>query len=99
MAGQRLDQVLAFELPRSLGRPLSKAAVRKLIVAGAVYLNGKRVRIASKPLLERARLEVWIDEVKLESSGASAQRASFQVNPSWILFEDEFIIVVSKPAG
>ena len=48
--GQRLDQLLADWLPRALGEPVSKAWARKLIVAGAVYLNRKRVRIASKEI-------------------------------------------------
>ncbi|MEK6578750.1 MAG: S4 domain-containing protein, partial [Bdellovibrionota bacterium] len=46
--GKRLDHVLAERLPVLTGEPLSKSKIRTLIVAGAVYLNGKRVRIASK---------------------------------------------------
>lgn len=98
-AGHRLDQVLAQVLPGHLGRELSKGNIRKLIVAGAVYLNGKRVRIASKPLFEGTTLEAWIDEEKIEAGLEKTARLSFQVEPSWILFEDEHIIVASKPAG
>ena len=52
--GKRLDHVLAEWLPEALGQPLSKGKVRKLVIAGAVYLNGSRVRIASKPLRGKA---------------------------------------------
>ena len=83
----------------SVARPVSKGKVRKLIIAGAVYLNGKRVRIASKILFAGAKLEIWLDEEKLEASAGTRERQTFQMDPSWILFEDEFIIVISKPAG
>lgn len=92
-----MDQFLSIELPRALSRPISKARVRTLVVAGAVYLNGKRVRIASKELRRGARVEIWIDEKKLEE--VRNLSTSFKVEPNWILFEDEFLIAVSKPAG
>jgi 23S rRNA pseudouridine1911/1915/1917 synthase len=96
--GMRLDHVLAEWLPTALGRPVSRALARKLIVAGAVYLNGKRVRIASKELLAGAKVEAWIDEAKLESGGPARDRA-FTLGPERVLFEDEWLIVVDKPPG
>lgn len=65
---KRLDHVLALWLPQALQGPISKGKVRKLIIAGAVYLNRKRVRIASKELMPNALLEVYIDLNKLTSS-------------------------------
>ena len=38
-APKRLDDALVEELPEALGRAVSKAKVRKLIMAGAVYLK------------------------------------------------------------
>ena len=38
-AKKPLNVVLAEWLPQALGRPVSKAKVRKLIMAGAVYLK------------------------------------------------------------
>lgn len=100
VAGQRLDQVLAAWLPKALGRPISKAKVRKLIVAGAVYLNGSRVRIASKELRPNARVDVYVDLEKLELSTATDTSGKlFQLEPKSILFEDEDLIIVDKPAG
>src|SRR6476659_868362 len=96
--GKRLDQVLAEWLPSALGAPVSKAKVRKLIVAGAVYLNGKRVRIASKLLLPNARVEAFVDANRLFSDERSRD-SSFKMSPAHVLVEDEYLIVVDKPAG
>src|SRR4051812_23965719 len=89
--GQRLDQVLADWLPQALGQPVSKAKVRKLVVAGAVYLNGKRVRIASKPILPNARVEAFVDAARLFSD-ERAKDAAFRMTAAHILYEDEFLI-------
>lgn len=97
--GARLDAALAEWLPQALAQPVSKAKVRKLVVAGAVYLNGRRVRIASKELMPNAQVDVYVDLKKLfESDGVSRDRA-FEMGPGDILFEDEFIIAVNKPPG
>jgi 23S rRNA pseudouridine1911/1915/1917 synthase len=85
-------------LPALLKQPVSKGKVRKLIIAGAVYLNGKRVRIASKELLADARLEVYIDLAKLNSD-AKSKDIVFVMTEEHVLFEDEYIIVVNKPPG
>jgi RluA family pseudouridine synthase len=96
--GQRLDQILASWLPEALAQPVSKAKARKLIVAGAVYLNGKRVRIASKELLPNARVEVHVDLARL-NSGGDAKDQPFQMSKERILYEDDYLIAVDKPAG
>lgn len=96
--GKRLDQALAEWLPQALGRPISKGKVRKLVIAGAVYLNRSRVRIASKELRNGAKVEVYVDFEKLESDATRADRA-FEMSERDILFEDEFLIAVNKPAG
>lgn len=96
--GMRLDQVLALWLPEALSQPISKAKVRKLIVAGAVYLNGKRVRIASKELQANARVDAYVDLHKLKDDGRARDR-QFRLAPADILFEDEYLIAVNKPPG
>jgi 23S rRNA pseudouridine1911/1915/1917 synthase len=99
LRGQRLDHVLAGWLPQALSQPVSKAKARKLIVAGAVYLNGKRVRIASKELMPNATVDVYVDLKKLfEEDGRSKDRA-FEMTAERILYEDEYLIVVDKPPG
>src|SRR6185437_8806086 len=91
--GKRLDQILAEWLPEALGQPLSKAKVRKLVIAGAVYLNGSRVRIASKELRARAKVDVYVDLKKLENDATRSDRA-FEMSAKDVLFEDEYLIAV-----
>ncbi len=96
-AGCRLDQFLADRLPAALGRPISKARARTLIIAGAVYLNGKRVRIASKTLIPRARVEAHVDVQRLDEK--AAQPTHHEVADSDILFRDDWVLVINKPPG
>lgn len=107
-ASARLDQFLSEKLPLMLKKEVSKAKVRRLIVAGAVYLNGRRVRIASKALIVNAKIDAYIDEKKLFQDGAQSAAFSGKVGErlaEWklmekdILFEDDVLIVVNKPAG
>jgi 23S rRNA pseudouridine1911/1915/1917 synthase len=93
---QRLDQFLADLLPAALDQPLSKAKVRKLIVAGAVYLNGRRSRIASKPLLPHVRVEAYVDLHKLNSHHSSGD-VEFTMTQERVLYEDDDLIAVDKP--
>jgi RluA family pseudouridine synthase len=97
--GQRLDLVLSEWLPRALSQPVSKAKARKLIVAGAVYLNGRRVRIASKELMPNAQVDAYIDLKKLFEEDGRARDHVFEMTSDRILFEDDFLIVVNKPPG
>ncbi|MBC7387556.1 MAG: RluA family pseudouridine synthase [Cryobacterium sp.] len=104
--GVRLDQALADLLPKASGMELSKGKIRKLIVAGAVYLNTGRVRIASKTVRAGARIEVYIDPAKLHSESEARERTPDGSRPKeWklterdLLFEDEWIMGVNKPAG
>jgi 23S rRNA pseudouridine1911/1915/1917 synthase len=96
--GMRLDQFLAEKLSGHVDQPLSKAKVRKLIMAGAVYLNQKRVRIASKELFRQALVDVILDTDRLFNDRAS-QQESFELTAQHILYEDHDIIAVNKPAG
>ncbi len=97
-AGQRLDQVLAANI-----EGLSRRKARVLIDLGGVFLDGARVKIAGKMprkgqtivahiggALERATKEV-----------GTVARAKDDANlpPYRVVFEDEDIIVVDKPAG
>jgi 23S rRNA pseudouridine1911/1915/1917 synthase len=94
----RLGQVLSNWLPAALQRPVSKAKVRKLIMAGAVRLNGRPVRNASKTLVSGATVEAYIDLAKLFAGSTSRDR-EFEVTAAHILFEDDDLIVIDKPPG
>jgi RluA family pseudouridine synthase len=95
---KRLDDVLVEWLPNVLGRNVSKSKVRKLIMAGAVWLNGKPVRSAAKPLFPGAAIEARIDLTRFFEDSTSRDKA-FEVTAAHILYEDEDLIVADKPAG
>jgi 23S rRNA pseudouridine1911/1915/1917 synthase len=101
LAGRRLDDALIALLSQGKGPALSKGQARKLIVAGAVYLNRRRVRIASKPLIVGAELEAHIDFDRIQTSAEKsvAHRKGWLMDSSAVLFEDEWLIAVNKPAG
>jgi 23S rRNA pseudouridine1911/1915/1917 synthase len=94
-AGQRLDLLAARWLPEALGRDLSKSTIRRLIVAGAIRVNGRPTLRPGMTLREEARITAAIDEDRLPAPAPEAWRT---VDPQ-ILFEDEVLIAVAKPAG
>jgi RluA family pseudouridine synthase len=95
---KRLDDALIDWLPQELGRAVSKAKARKLIMAGAVYLNGRPVRVASKPLSAGTTIEAVIDVEKLFADGTARDR-KFELIEERILYEDTDLIVIDKPPG
>ena len=97
-AEKRLDTVLAEWLPEALGRPVSKAKVRKLIMAGAVLVNGRWTRLASMVLKAGMAVEAHVDTAKLFEDLTSGDQ-KFELTPDRILFEDDDLIVVDKPPG
>ena len=101
--GIRLDHFLFEALPKALGREVSRAQVRRLVLSGLVARNGRREQIATYELREGTRIEVFLDPAKFDVGGASGMRQAilrdFTWTPERILFEDEWLIVVDKPAG
>lgn len=85
--GRRLDQFLAQAFPV----PFSRRRIRRLIDAGAVYVDGKRVRVASRKLRPAASVEVWLEE--------APPTAASDLGPPHVLYEDSDLIAVDKPPG
>ncbi len=96
-AGRRLDEVVAHWLPGALGRPLSKAKVRRLIMAGAVHVGGSagrrpgEVLTAGRLVEARVRLDLLADR--------TSRDRPFVLTAARVLFEDDGLIVVDKPPG
>lgn len=84
--GQRLDRALAD----STG--LSRERIKALIEEGRVELAGKSVSQASLKAVEGTAFAVRIPQ-------AAPAEATAQDIPLDVVFEDEFLIVVDKPAG
>jgi 23S rRNA pseudouridine1911/1915/1917 synthase len=85
-AGARLDRVVAAHFPE-----LSRTRVQELIEEGLVLLNGKAVKDS-----HRVRANDTIHVVPQERP---ALRAEPEAIPLDVLYEDEDVIAINKPAG
>jgi len=85
-SGQRLDKALAE------ASGLSRERIKALLGEGRIALGGKVVSQASFKPAEGTLFEIRIPE-------AVPAEAAAQAIPLSIVFEDEYLIVVDKPAG
>jgi 23S rRNA pseudouridine1911/1915/1917 synthase len=85
-AGQRLDRVVALRYPE-----LSRTRVQELIEAGLILLDGRPAKGAQK--VRAGQL------VEAEARQRPPARAEAESIPLEILYEDEDVIAVNKPAG
>lgn len=95
-AGQRLDEVVHRLLEQALGRRLSRSAIRRLIMAGAVRKGGFPFRRPGALIGAGLVLHVAVDEDRFGASGIEGEGASSALQ---VLYEDESVIAVAKPAG
>jgi RluA family pseudouridine synthase len=93
---RRLDDVLAEWLPAALGRPLSKAALRRLIMAGAIRSGGRPLRQPGRLLTSGLLLEASVDLARLPAPSPSGP---VTIRDGAVLYEDAALIAVDKPAG
>ncbi len=87
LGGKRLDVVLQQLLPEH-----SRSRLQAWIKAGLVALNGE---------VTTAKTKVWGGEQVLISPPENAQENAFRPEniPLDIVFEDDSILVINKPAG
>jgi 23S rRNA pseudouridine1911/1915/1917 synthase len=92
-AGARLDAYLA-------ARPeiASRAAAQRLIDAGAVTVDG-RPRPKRHRLAPGERLVVELPDADSDAVGDPQDAANPATGPHAVVFEDEALVVVDKPAG
>ncbi len=92
-SGARLDKYLAH--PQRLG---SRARAASALERGKVFVNDEEAGIdtAARRMLEGDRVRVWMDR-----PGSARPRRSGPLNSGdlQIVYEDEGLIVVNKPAG
>jgi RluA family pseudouridine synthase len=93
-AGIRLDTLLVRELATIVGWDISRAAIRRLIMAGAVRVDGRPVRRPGLPLPAGAVARAHVHAARL-SPGPSHEG----LDPQDILFEDADLLAIAKPAG
>lgn len=92
-AGKRIDQVLAANV-----EGLSRAAARNLLDLGGVFVNKKRTKRASTTVCAGDSIEANLGGAFERQQAQSKGRLTPAPSPH-ILYEDEDIIVVDKPAG
>lgn len=95
---QRLDDFLRKNLPGAVDEPnVSNSKIRRLIVAGAVSVNKAQVRRPAFELRGISHVEVNYEKEKFLFE-KQPDDVKFELSEKNILFEDEFIICVDKPA-
>jgi len=82
----RLDRALAAFVPG-----MSRTQARRLIDAGSVFIDGRRCRVAGRTVRGGERVRVALIDVNAIPT-ASADLIH-------VLFEDETIVAIDKPAG
>lgn len=76
-----------------VARELGEEAV-PLIERGAVYVDGRRTRLPDAPVRQGQTILAVLEE-----GGVSALAAARELPPLRVLFEDDAVIAVDKPAG
>ncbi len=95
--GVRLDQALARHVPG-----LSRRRARVLIDLGGVFVDRGRVKVAGRLVRAGQAIEANLGGAleRTVGTGAAARERSDAALPAFtIVFEDEHLIVVDKPAG
>ena len=87
MHGQRLDKALA-----GLCSDLSRARIQALIKEGMVYVSGFKEESASLKVSRHERIQITIPPLQ----EATPEPQDIPLN---IVFEDEHLLVINKPAG
>jgi 23S rRNA pseudouridine1911/1915/1917 synthase len=97
-AGRRLDQVLATRVPG-----LSRRQARVLLDIGGVFVDGRRVKVAGRPVRAGEEIVAHVGGALARADkrvGRAARDADEQrLPPPACVFEDEDLVVVEKPAG
>lgn len=107
----RLDELLRRELPAKIAgnemdagekvtageRTVSNSKIRRLILAGAVSVNGRECRRPAFEIRGKTLVTVQFDEEKFFYE-KQPDDILFEVSDKDILFEDENLIFVNKPA-
>ena len=88
LAGERLDRIVA------LVTDASRSDAAALVAAGGVHVDGVVAIIGKQRLLLGQRIDV--DETKLPTTALPAADPSVKYT---VVFEDEHVIVIDKPAG
>jgi RluA family pseudouridine synthase len=90
--GMRLDVYLA-----GAGLGLSRRRIRQVIDVGGVYINRKRIRIASRQVMRGDKVRVEYSETTLKS--LKGERPAFRPEDLLLDGAEDGILAVNKPPG
>lgn len=96
----RLDEFLRVQLPllfEGEGKEVSNSKIRRVIVAGCIFVGGRQCRIPSFMLKPKSKVCAEINEDRFFFE-KQPEDLDFVLTEENVLFEDESIIVVNKPA-
>jgi 23S rRNA pseudouridine1911/1915/1917 synthase len=85
--GERLDRFVAAR------GGISRGAARRAIEEGGVFLDGRRCKVASKPIRPGYTVTVNLEE------GGHAPAAAEPLAGERLLFADEHLVAIDKPSG
>lgn len=104
---QRLDEFLRHELPEAVvsihslrehsTTGISNSKIRRLILAGAVQVNGREVRRPAFELRGHSTVTVNFDAERFFFE-KQPEDVAFEMSDAAVLYEDENMIFVDKPA-
>lgn len=93
----RLDDFLKRELAVAAGESFSNSKLRRLIIAGGVSVNNRIINRPAYELRGKSKVSVVFDRDKFFYE-KQPDDVKFEVTDSAVLFEDENLIFINKPA-
>ena len=93
----RLDELLRKELPAHYNSDFSNSKIRRLIIAGAVSVNGRVITRPAFVLNPRSDVCVLFDKEKFLYE-KQPDDIKFEVTSDSVLYEDDNYIFINKPA-
>ena len=101
LGGERLDNFLRMELPGKISvsqtAQISNSKIRRLIIVGAVLVNGRVVNRPAFELRGKSNIEVHFDAERFFYE-KQPEDAAFTMSDEAVLYEDDNLIFVNKPA-
>ena len=96
--GLRLDQLLAARVP-----DLSRRKARVLLDIGGVFVDGARIKVASRKLRAGQQVVAHLGGALARAGGevgrAARARDEARLPAHTVVYEDDDLVVVDKPAG
>lgn len=97
--GGRLDRFLLNVLSSAFGGHVTRSDVDRLLGGGRVECDGRRERLGSRKLCAGMRVDVLAGQLLPTRTAGGDAASTHGWKPERVLFEDEWLIAVDKPAG